>query len=453
MTKFNIDPNGKLRPIHTKHGIPQFYEMVGMECPICHKKGWCLLSAKQDTVVCMRTPEKGRKILFNGYVYSLDENKRTSYNLSKLVSPVSEEQQPDNIQHKVYSLVIKTLGLNKSDENHLIKVRGLNRKQIRLRGYCSTDRSSLMKQIDGQGTIWEELFKSNGLPKNAWNGVAGFFYDEEHHCPVFQVKSGIAIPCRNQYGQIVGMQIRVNPSDMSYFAKYSDKRLEGKNGKLITSVHFDNTTGKLLYRVRLASSPENIIAEGVCKAGEKIICHYKGVKFDFKIATSPKYLFATSIGKKHGTIARSLPHFAFSDSVLSKAEFDAEGNGKVDLFKLIDRKSVIITEGLLKGDIIASYLEKTDLSNLGSQLVVAVAGVNVWNKAYYVLDKLKVERIFSAFDQDFETNNSVFDQMERMIDKFIAHKFQTYLLTWSIGKGLDDCILNNGLSTVVVNQY
>lgn len=451
MTKFKIDPNGKLRPLSAKTGKTKFYEMVGVECPICHKKGWCLLSAKQDAVVCMRSPEKGRKILYNGYLYDLKD--KTNYDLAKVDTPISETPQPDNVQHRVYSLVIKTLGLNKTDEAHLTNIRGLSKEQIALRGYCSTDRKSLLKQLNGQTSIWEELFEANGLSRDAWRGVAGFFYDEEHQCPIFQVKSGIAIPCRNQFGQIVGMQIRVNPSDMSYFAKYTDKRLGGRNGKLITSVTFDTKTNQLFYRVRLAKFPDDIIAEGQCKAGETIVCHYKGIRFDFKIATSPKYLFATSINKKYGTTARSLPHFAFSDDVLSKAEFDEQGHGKVDLFTLIDKKSVIVTEGLLKGDIIASYLDNTELSNLGSKLVVAVAGVNVWNKAYTILNKLKVERVFSAFDQDFETNKSVYDQMERMIDEFINHKFQTYLLTWSIGKGLDDCILNNGLSTVVVNEY
>uniref|UniRef100_UPI003F690349 hypothetical protein n=1 Tax=Streptococcus pluranimalium TaxID=82348 RepID=UPI003F690349 len=417
-----------------------WFEMVNMPCPVCDKRGWCLINGSYDEVVCMRHIDNSRPRKINGTPYRL-EGEKPAINQDEIDYNEGEKRQADNVQHMVHSLLIRVFGLTQEDKEHMMKERGLTEEQLELRGYFSTSIANLKKQIVNGKSIWEDEFAKMGLPTDAWKGIAGFYFDEKGQCPVFMTKPGIAIPCRNAFGQIVGLQVRISESEIKYFAK-GIARYQGR-------VTFSMTEEGLVYVIR---NQENysVIATGIVEDNHVSLPE---LEIEFDVTKSPKYLFVSSTNMKNGTSAVSVPHYAFADSILAKAEFDYAGNAKYNLLDFMNKKSVILTEGLLKGDIVASYIDDTKFSKL-AQVVVSIAGVNVWKKAVKDLETHGLTQVFSAFDQDFEDNEAVYAQMESMIDYLLENGFGTYALSWEVGKGLDDCILadvpesDKGLSIV-----
>lgn len=117
--------------------------------------------------------------------------------------------------------------------------------------------------------------------------------------------------------------------------------------------------------------------------------------------------------------------------------------GKVD--------KVIVTEGLLKGDIIASVAPTSRLAPLGSVLVVAMAGVSSWKPVADKIIKYKFEEAYLAFDQDFVENDSVFDRLDDMVHYLTFDKgLVSSVLTWETGKGLDDFLLSEASETETI---
>ena len=157
--------------------------------------------------------------------------------------------------------------------------------------------------------------------------------------------------------------------------------------------------------------------------------------------------------KEYGCGAKNVPHYAFPDLVLAQARFDNNGNGLVNLVELC--QSVIVTEGLLKGDIIATQVPNTRLEKLGSTLVISMAGVNSWKQVAYHLKKTTFARVFLAFDSDFKDNDAVYNYLKRIIE-FIHQQDknkQVSVFTWEVGKGLDDFLLSKEAMTLTVKAH
>lgn len=415
-----------------------WFEMLGIECPICGKKKWCAINESQTHVVCMHVLNEEYRTVAGGTLYNLTGNqmKQVKINPKDIDWQEGEKLQPANIRHKVYSLVSMIFGLTDEHKQHLINERGLTEAQIALRGYFSVGKDVANKQVktDKSGTIWEQLFIENGLSKNAWIGIPGFFLYEEggKTYPFFTFKTeGIAIPCRNEWGQIISLQIRVDEASRKTWAEFTGSKL-----------YFDSIVKKKAnsYDILVMHKRRTILERTTEQ--KKFVIKYQGQMIDVSIKETPKYLFLSTVNELRGTAAPSLPHFAYSDEILTQARFDVNGFSKVNLFKLLDKKSVLITEGLLKGDIIISNIKDTKLEKL-SKVVVSIAGVNVWARAKEKLKKLGVKRVISAFDQDFIENETVYKNMVDMITNFKNLGVDTYALTWEVGKGLDDCILSN----------
>lgn len=440
----------KFRPINIR-GKAFYYEMIGYPCPICRGYGWCAISKDKKKVICMKMLDDTKRTVMGGSLYYLDKDQSILENFSNQNFNKGEKHQPNNIHHKVYTLLSEVFGLSNEHKDHLMKERGLSEETIKLRGYFSTDRQTLLKQIVGKSTMWEDLFEKNGIPRKSWKGIAGFFLDEKQNCPVFQVKSGIAIPCRNEFGQIVGSQIRLDNEELKYSIKYNDIRLKEK---IFANLKYIKEEQKIKYSIKSCSDYQQI-AVGKCKLGEVVQVVFKGYEFSFTIKSEGKYVFTSSINKKYGTSVRSLVHFSFTDRILQQAKFDSEGRGLTNLLDFLPKKSVILTEGLLKGDIISSKIDKTILSKLNSDLVLCLTGVNTWNKGNKIIKNYKINRVFSAWDIDFKENDNVYNNMVRMFNDFYSNNnnLEVYLMTWTSGKGLDDCLLLNGEGEIVITKY
>lgn len=409
-------------------------------CPICGKTDWCMVYADQSRAVCMRIkdatlPSFGSE---GGTIFPLSESAKKD--LGKIETLKSEKMAKPNVLHKVYSLVISVLGLS---EKHLAELtsasRGLSRETIALRGYASSDDAALSKQVvrcdrDERGhyiikTIWEDLFVRNGLPKDAWKGVPGFSWTENQNQPVFRTTSGILIPCRNEFGQIIRMQVRVDDDKISTWAETNSNDFRVKVEK--------QSDGSFNYTVNTLPEYE-VVAKGNTKS-KKVT--FKN-RLSFKIKTSPKYIYVSSANETKGTSATSEVHCAFSDEVLKQMQIDKNGVGHVNLLHKVN--NVIATEGLLKGDIAAFLTPTSRLAKLGEVAFVCMPGVSVWKKVADKVSAYNFKTVHLAFDQDFETNTSVYERMSDMILYLVREKNTTVkAMLWQGQKGIDDFLLSD----------
>jgi hypothetical protein len=133
---------------------------------------------------------------------------------------------------------------------------------------------------------------------------------------------------------------------------------------------------------------------------------------------SPRYIWFSSAGKPHGTSSSSPIHFA-----------------KPHL--LHDAPEVLLTEGALKADIAAYFLQ---------QPVIAAAGVYNFRADFPADLKAefpKLKTAYLAFDADFQHNDGVKESLFRLADELQSAGLRAQVRAWPahMGKGIDDFLL------------
>jgi hypothetical protein len=113
-------------------------------------------------------------------------------------------------------------------------------------------------------------------------------------------------------------------------------------------------------------------------------------------------------------------------------------------------RTIIITEGALKADVLVSLRPKAP--------VIATSGVSCSHAE--IIDAARAYNVLIAFDADYKTNPAVARQLARLIaareQDAAAHglKTTTRLVTWKRCKGIDDAILaNSSLETMTILQW
>jgi len=122
-------------------------------------------------------------------------------------------------------------------------------------------------------------------------------------------------------------------------------------------------------------------------------------------------------------------------------------------FKPVDLppgKTVIITEGTLKADVLVSLRPKAR--------VIATSGVGCSHAE--IIEAVRDYNALIAFDADYRTNPAVARQLARLIaareQDIAAHnlKTTTRIVTWQKYKGIDDALLANApLETMTILQW
>ncbi len=86
-------------------------------------------------------------------------------------------------------------------------------------------------------------------------------------------------------------------------------------------------------------------------------------------------------------------------------------------------KSVMITEGPMKADLIADLIperfNKAELIEVGTA-VLAIPGVNAWRITMPVLKDMGVENVYLAFDADLVENQKSKESSYRLCDRVKA---------------------------------
>lgn len=97
-------------------------------------------------------------------------------------------------------------------------------------------------------------------------------------------------------------------------------------------------------------------------------------------------------------------------------------------------KSIVITEGGLKADVIAEYMDACVIGLVACGSFDSKFGWNIRNN-------LVVRSVGIAYDADWKTNDKVANQLHRLDDTLKQAGINARILTWSDGKGLDDYLL------------
>jgi hypothetical protein len=113
-------------------------------------------------------------------------------------------------------------------------------------------------------------------------------------------------------------------------------------------------------------------------------------------------------------------------------------------------KTVIITEGTLKADILVSLRPKAR--------VIATSGVGCSHAE--IIEAVRDYNALIAFDADYKTNPAVARQLARLIaareQDIAAHNLRTStrIVTWQTHKGIDDAVLAHvPLETMSILQW
>ncbi len=157
-----------------------------------------------------------------------------------------------------------------------------------------------------------------------------------------------------------------------------------------------------------------------------------------KIHKGQKYLWISSANKNQGTGAggsdNPLPvHVAVPSSHLKHWNSGT----------LHQTKSVMITEGAIKADLIADLIperfNKVELSEVGTT-ILAIPGVNAWRITIPVLKDMGVENVYLAFDADLVENKKVRKALIDFATKLKQEGYNVIIAAWNPaqGKGLDD---------------
>jgi hypothetical protein len=131
-----------------------------------------------------------------------------------------------------------------------------------------------------------------------------------------------------------------------------------------------------------------------------------------------RYRWLSSAGRRDGSAASAVIHYALRRSAS-------------------EIRTAIVTEGVLKADVILERLDDVDG-------IVGLPGVAIAARAAEeIVSALpNLGRVLIAFDADYRTNDAVARAVRAIVSDFIAARMTTEVMTWnpSDGKGLDEVL-------------
>lgn len=406
-----------------------WYEFIQIPCPICHKKGLCIIDFMQAEIMC------GRSDTWNGIQgIEIASNGTHKFSIFKDNQPQHYAQHHDvicvrpNVKHasleitdQVYRLVLKHgehYLLN--DEQHDLKKRGLSDSTIQRLGFCDKHfvlvqglKDTLMQGTLRYETSYQKWLTEAGLQANDWQGVAGFYswqHQEKIDDKIVTRKTVLFAQHQSHYPSEVYAFPTIPKQDNAPLWFTEDKTY------FIPVLNIDNQVTALCER-----------------------------HLDSK---SAKYTWVSSANNVSGGVSPlSLTNVALIPSLAKR-----RGEKAVENWLLHAPKTVIVTEGILKSICIAELLEKrfdlATLKQLGA-VVIGNGGVSMYRKFLPLLYRLHATNVLVAYDMDYQNNASVLQSTEKLIAMLKHNHFNVGRIFWDqANKGLDDCLLNQPQLTV-----
>lgn len=400
-----------------------YYEMVGQSCPICNKTGWCLINmTTKNEVICGREPSKYETSNGQWKHYLNGEEPNFKKSNKKYFAPV--EKLVDSELHLKYQQLLNS---NFEEINLDFILEDLKNRKVS-KEHCEIKQYVQLR--DGDLSDNGENFK----------GVPGVF----KHYSNWKIKAQqqrLYLPVRNLKQEVVGFQSRRYKQFFRY--KITNQNDEFKDMLKVFCGELQETDEETLVVALVnGDKAEKLFAETCSSIKEKTIKVTFGEQWvaDIELHSLPKYTWLSSNGMSEGTSAGGPLPFHLSISSKQLENYDV-GN------TVFSNEKIIITEGVLKGDIISELLDGDD--TIGSN-VLSIAGVNQFKTLRKPLEEMGVKTVYTAFDMDARTNAQVMEYYEEMLIMLIEMGMNVKVLVWEDekGKGLDD-LLANGFYPIV----
>lgn len=389
-----------------------WYEYYRETCPVCQKRGGCMVNEKGDTVVCIRTESEVQfSKRFPSWIHRLKEARKI-----KPSEDAAGEFIEGNVKatpgtlHQVFKGLIDATRLTDAHFEHLIN-RSMHDDEVFIREYRSFPERPWNCAKDIAAMVGEEHF----------TGVPGFF--ENNFGWSISGREGILIPYRNEFNQIVGFQTRIdNPPNDVEVSPGSIKGLKArvKQQPNLVQILID---GEIIEEVEL-------------ELGKTHSVYNDGVGF-VKLVKGQRYFWLSSANKKNGTGAGDPTPVHVAVPV---HELETWETGH-----LRSASSAWITEGALKADIAVEHISKVfdseELVEIGTTFL-AVAGVNSWRSCLPILKNMKVKHVNIAFDMDAMQNPYVGFHLQELAKQLKREGYTANLVMWNQedGKGIDDVL-------------
>lgn len=435
--------------------IDGWFEMTRATCPICHHQGFCCIHESGKVVGCVNVPSK--RLLFknsNTYLHHLDENSKVSIQAPESSKVPNCQLKGDSQLHQIYNIVLSVFKLSEKDRNHMLKERGLSSKEIDLRQYGSFTTAIKQATYDPNKKIvislWEEIFEHFDLPKDSWKGVPGFYQSKlrfemkNFYVPFFRTEEGILVPYRNDRNEIVGLQTRVDQPKIFVSADEEgsgyDTRLNLGN-YLITSKYRE---GQPIFNI-MDEDGEILLSDEIKRFKEQVSITVGDETLKIKFKKDPKYKWVSSGYGYYGTNISTRVHVSYNIQRFEDLERHRRFSKDTPYINQI--KSVFLTEGAMKADIINHHLSlaysQDKIDEYGAD-VLAIPGVTQYSALVNQVVKMKVENVIIAFDMDFLINDKVKESYKKLISGLKSKGVSVKIAVWSLdnGKGLDDCFNN-----------
>lgn len=400
-----------------------WYE-IKSECPICGHRGWCRINEEKTIVNCMRVPSDD---YFDSHIgrqyrhYLSDVYPDTAFDDIEETSDI--DKKPNDYLDAVYRTLLEEVSLSDFHHKELAE-RKFTNEQIRLREYRSlptNDRHKTTKRVLNRLTDHDALLGVPGFYEK--EGQFGSFWTMAGH-------SGMMIPSRSIYNEIIGFQIRVDQPPLEMNFKGDLGHIEGR----IIKEHEKDESGFRKATCEIIKNGRRLVGELTEKIQQGIYDSATGkLVGSVTLTQGQKYYWWSSSNKNNGSsIGTPLPyHFSLPSSLMDKWNY----NDTPD--RLIDCSEVWVTEGGLKSDRAADVLLRP---------FFGTPGLNSFSLILEPLKALECKHVVIAPDADVTITPQVERALGQCAEFFAVNTdMKLSLAMWdlSLGKGIDN-LVNNG---------
>jgi len=203
--------------------------ILRIKCPVCGSRDRCgVRSDPPALVVCYRAPSSEHSA-DGGFIHR--ENGSHRFDVADAVAalpPTVERAQPDLLD-RAYRAMLEGLGLSQGDRARLL-ARGLSEAQVERGGYATLE-------VAGRAALGRAIV--NAVGEDAARGVPGYVVRERdgRSWPSVAGWAGLLVPCRDEHGRILGLQIRRNePGDGPRYVWLSSRSQGGASASTFAHV-------------------------------------------------------------------------------------------------------------------------------------------------------------------------------------------------------------------------
>lgn len=222
--------------------------VLRIPCPLCGKRDRCGVRSEPPALcICYRAPSSEHSA-DGGFIHRLDAVRAAALPVVALAPSV--ERAPDDVLARAYRAMLSRLGLSSAHRAALL-ARGLDAQAIERAGYASLE-------VAGRAQLGRAIVEAVGEDLAA--RVPGYVVREREgrSWPSVAGWPGLLVPCRDERGRILGLQVRRDePGDGPRYTWLSSRSQGGASASTFAHVPVIDPN---------AARDEVIVTEGPLKA-------------------------------------------------------------------------------------------------------------------------------------------------------------------------------------------